>query len=224
MSCVQEAQTNKSCLTVCRPTLLLENYQPWLDLKVHSNVDASVAEVPQCLRFYPKINHYTDNIPIPLKTTLLFFYVFFLTFSTELHFNFGHLCPYFPFNLENTSLIVMLILSVQFLFLTSSSSAGVRVSPGELCVPLVQVRRGKSFMVLNFKKKHVEVVLNSLLWFSGTSQTTIRVWMNWGWPFASSLQWLSAGLRRSVIFLIIIINKEETHLNSFHHWLSADCV
>ncbi|XP_039981024.1 sorting nexin-14 isoform X5 [Xiphias gladius] len=28
-----------------RPTLLLENYQPWLDLKVHSKVDASVAEV-----------------------------------------------------------------------------------------------------------------------------------------------------------------------------------
>ncbi|MEQ2171943.1 hypothetical protein GOODEAATRI_015792, partial [Goodea atripinnis] len=29
----------------CRPTLLLENHQPWLDLKVHSKVDASVAEV-----------------------------------------------------------------------------------------------------------------------------------------------------------------------------------
>uniref|UniRef100_A0AAX7VXL1 Sorting nexin 14 n=1 Tax=Astatotilapia calliptera TaxID=8154 RepID=A0AAX7VXL1_ASTCA len=28
-----------------RPTLLLENYQPWLDLKVHSKVDASVAEI-----------------------------------------------------------------------------------------------------------------------------------------------------------------------------------
>ncbi|MEQ2291686.1 Sorting nexin-14 [Ameca splendens] len=28
-----------------RPTLLLENHQPWLDLKVHSKVDASVAEV-----------------------------------------------------------------------------------------------------------------------------------------------------------------------------------
>lgn len=27
------------------PTLLLENYQPWLDLKVPSKVDASVAEV-----------------------------------------------------------------------------------------------------------------------------------------------------------------------------------
>ncbi|XP_037541156.1 sorting nexin-14 [Nematolebias whitei] len=30
---------------VPRPTLLLENYQPWLNLKVHSKVDASVAEV-----------------------------------------------------------------------------------------------------------------------------------------------------------------------------------
>ena len=30
---------------VPRPTLLLENYQPWLDLKVHSKVDASIAEV-----------------------------------------------------------------------------------------------------------------------------------------------------------------------------------
>uniref|UniRef100_A0A3B1IY59 Sorting nexin-14 n=1 Tax=Astyanax mexicanus TaxID=7994 RepID=A0A3B1IY59_ASTMX len=28
-----------------RPTLLLENYQPWLDLKVHSKVDASLSEV-----------------------------------------------------------------------------------------------------------------------------------------------------------------------------------
>lgn len=28
-----------------RPTLLLENYQPWLDLKLHSKVDASISEV-----------------------------------------------------------------------------------------------------------------------------------------------------------------------------------
>lgn len=28
-----------------RPTLLLENYQPWLDLKVPSKVDASLSEV-----------------------------------------------------------------------------------------------------------------------------------------------------------------------------------
>lgn len=32
-------------LFTSRPTLLLENYQPWLDLKVPSKVDASVAEV-----------------------------------------------------------------------------------------------------------------------------------------------------------------------------------
>lgn len=30
---------------VYRPTLLLENYQPWLDLKVPSKVDASLSEV-----------------------------------------------------------------------------------------------------------------------------------------------------------------------------------
>lgn len=28
-----------------RPALLLENYQPWLDLKVPSKVDASLSEV-----------------------------------------------------------------------------------------------------------------------------------------------------------------------------------
>uniref|UniRef100_A0A3P8V9R7 Secreted protein n=1 Tax=Cynoglossus semilaevis TaxID=244447 RepID=A0A3P8V9R7_CYNSE len=45
------------CCAVCgkvkckrhRPTLLLENFQPWLDLKLHSKVDASIAEVsPWC--------------------------------------------------------------------------------------------------------------------------------------------------------------------------------
>lgn len=45
--CVQEANNKSKHLTVSRPTLLLENYQPWLDLKVHSKVDASIAEVPQ---------------------------------------------------------------------------------------------------------------------------------------------------------------------------------
>uniref|UniRef100_A0A8D3D7V2 Sorting nexin 14 n=1 Tax=Scophthalmus maximus TaxID=52904 RepID=A0A8D3D7V2_SCOMX len=38
-----------------RPTLLLENYQPWLDLKVHSNVDASVAEVDVPAVFADKV-------------------------------------------------------------------------------------------------------------------------------------------------------------------------
>lgn len=28
-----------------RPALLLENYQPWLDLKIPSKVDASLSEV-----------------------------------------------------------------------------------------------------------------------------------------------------------------------------------
>lgn len=32
-------------LVYIRPTLLLENYQPWLDLKVSSKVDASLSEV-----------------------------------------------------------------------------------------------------------------------------------------------------------------------------------
>lgn len=30
---------------IYRPTLLLENYQPWLDLKIPSKVDASLSEV-----------------------------------------------------------------------------------------------------------------------------------------------------------------------------------
>uniref|UniRef100_A0AAQ5XNJ5 PX domain-containing protein n=1 Tax=Amphiprion ocellaris TaxID=80972 RepID=A0AAQ5XNJ5_AMPOC len=38
-----------------RPTLLLENYQPWLDLKVHSKVDASVAEVDIMTVFADKV-------------------------------------------------------------------------------------------------------------------------------------------------------------------------
>lgn len=32
-----------------RPTLLLENYQPWLDLKIPSKVDASLSEVKHAL-------------------------------------------------------------------------------------------------------------------------------------------------------------------------------
>uniref|UniRef100_A0AAQ4Q7P8 Sorting nexin 14 n=1 Tax=Gasterosteus aculeatus aculeatus TaxID=481459 RepID=A0AAQ4Q7P8_GASAC len=38
-----------------RPTLLLENYQPWLDLKVPSKVDASVAEVDVPVVFADKV-------------------------------------------------------------------------------------------------------------------------------------------------------------------------
>uniref|UniRef100_A0A8D3CXD3 Sorting nexin 14 n=1 Tax=Scophthalmus maximus TaxID=52904 RepID=A0A8D3CXD3_SCOMX len=47
-----------------RPTLLLENYQPWLDLKVHSNVDASVAEVFELVLenfVYPWYRDITDD-------------------------------------------------------------------------------------------------------------------------------------------------------------------
>jgi hypothetical protein len=32
-------------LLIHRPTLLLENYQPWLDLQVPSKVDVSLSEV-----------------------------------------------------------------------------------------------------------------------------------------------------------------------------------
>uniref|UniRef100_A0AAQ4QAF6 Sorting nexin 14 n=1 Tax=Gasterosteus aculeatus aculeatus TaxID=481459 RepID=A0AAQ4QAF6_GASAC len=47
-----------------RPTLLLENYQPWLDLKVPSKVDASVAEVFELVLenfVYPWYRDITDD-------------------------------------------------------------------------------------------------------------------------------------------------------------------
>ncbi|XP_030626203.1 sorting nexin-14 isoform X5 [Chanos chanos] len=47
-----------------RPTLLLENYQPWLDLKVHSKVDASISEVLELVLenfVYPWYRDITDN-------------------------------------------------------------------------------------------------------------------------------------------------------------------
>ncbi|GAA6231673.1 sorting nexin-14-like isoform X1 [Lates japonicus] len=47
-----------------RPTLLLENYQPWLDLKVHSKVDTSVAEVFELVLenfVYPWYRDITDD-------------------------------------------------------------------------------------------------------------------------------------------------------------------
>ncbi|XP_056873045.1 sorting nexin-14-like isoform X1 [Takifugu flavidus] len=47
-----------------RPTLLLENHQPWLDLKVHSKVDASVAEVFELVLenfVYPWYRDITDD-------------------------------------------------------------------------------------------------------------------------------------------------------------------
>ncbi|XP_056219234.1 sorting nexin-14-like isoform X2 [Seriola aureovittata] len=47
-----------------RPTLLLENYQPWLELKVNSKVDASVAEVFELVLenfVYPWYRDITDD-------------------------------------------------------------------------------------------------------------------------------------------------------------------
>ncbi|KAK5903058.1 hypothetical protein CgunFtcFv8_006870 [Champsocephalus gunnari] len=47
-----------------RPTLLLENYQPWLDLKVPSKVDASAAEVFELVLenfVYPWYRDITDD-------------------------------------------------------------------------------------------------------------------------------------------------------------------
>ncbi|KAA8582958.1 hypothetical protein FQN60_015504 [Etheostoma spectabile] len=47
-----------------RPTLLLENYQPWLDLKVPSKVDASIAEVFELVLenfVYPWYRDITDD-------------------------------------------------------------------------------------------------------------------------------------------------------------------
>ncbi|KAM7395834.1 hypothetical protein PAMA_007222 [Pampus argenteus] len=47
-----------------RPTLLLENYQPWLDLKVNSKVDSSIAEVFELVLenfVYPWYRDITDD-------------------------------------------------------------------------------------------------------------------------------------------------------------------
>ncbi|XP_024146813.1 sorting nexin-14 [Oryzias melastigma] len=47
-----------------RPTLLLENHQPWLELKVHSKVDASIAEVFELVLenfVYPWYRGITDD-------------------------------------------------------------------------------------------------------------------------------------------------------------------
>ncbi|XP_076128317.1 sorting nexin-14-like isoform X1 [Alosa pseudoharengus] len=47
-----------------RPTLLLENYQPWLDLKVHSKVDTSISEVLELILenfVYPWYRDITDD-------------------------------------------------------------------------------------------------------------------------------------------------------------------
>ncbi|KAJ8288637.1 hypothetical protein COCON_G00012960 [Conger conger] len=61
-----------------RPTLLLENYQPWLDLKVHSKVDASLSEILELVLenfVYPWYRDITDDEAFvdELRVTLRFF-------------------------------------------------------------------------------------------------------------------------------------------------------
>ncbi|NWZ44706.1 SNX14 protein, partial [Brachypodius atriceps] len=61
-----------------RPTLLLENYQPWLDLKVPSKVDASLSEVFELVLenfIYPWYRNITDDESSvdELRGTLRFF-------------------------------------------------------------------------------------------------------------------------------------------------------
>ncbi|KAM9466211.1 sorting nexin-14-like isoform 3-T3 [Clarias gariepinus] len=60
-----------------RPTLLLENYQPWLDLKVHSKVDASLSEILELVLenfVYPWYRDITDDEAFvdDLRVTLRF--------------------------------------------------------------------------------------------------------------------------------------------------------
>ncbi|TNN80156.1 Sorting nexin-14 [Liparis tanakae] len=61
-----------------RPTLLLENYQPWLDLKVPSKVDASLSEILELVLenfVYPWYRDITDDEAFvdELRETLRFF-------------------------------------------------------------------------------------------------------------------------------------------------------
>lgn len=58
------AVCGKNKCTRHRPTLLLENYQPWLGLKVHSKVDASIGEVLELVLenfVYPWYRDITDD-------------------------------------------------------------------------------------------------------------------------------------------------------------------
>ncbi|XP_037587685.1 sorting nexin-14-like isoform X2 [Cebus imitator] len=61
-----------------RPSLLLENYQPWLDLKISSKVDASLSEVLELVLenfVYPWYRDVTDDESFvdELRITLRFF-------------------------------------------------------------------------------------------------------------------------------------------------------
>uniref|UniRef100_A0A667YS00 Sorting nexin 14 n=1 Tax=Myripristis murdjan TaxID=586833 RepID=A0A667YS00_9TELE len=61
--CIDEAYTGVLS-PIYRPTLLLENYQPWLDLKIFSKVDASIAEVFELVLenfVYPWYRDITDD-------------------------------------------------------------------------------------------------------------------------------------------------------------------
>uniref|UniRef100_A0A8C1U6W8 Sorting nexin 14 n=1 Tax=Cyprinus carpio TaxID=7962 RepID=A0A8C1U6W8_CYPCA len=67
-----------SCADQLGPTLLLENYQPWLDLKVPSKVDASISEVLELVLenfVYPWYRDITDDEACvdELRQTIRFF-------------------------------------------------------------------------------------------------------------------------------------------------------
>ncbi|XP_056103292.1 sorting nexin-14 isoform X4 [Rhinichthys klamathensis goyatoka] len=72
------AVCGKNQCTRHRPTLLLENYQPWLDLKVSSKVDASISEVLELVLenfVYPWYRDITDDEACvdELRQTIRFF-------------------------------------------------------------------------------------------------------------------------------------------------------
>uniref|UniRef100_A0A3P8QA13 Sorting nexin-14 n=1 Tax=Astatotilapia calliptera TaxID=8154 RepID=A0A3P8QA13_ASTCA len=68
----------KNFVHIYRPTLLLENYQPWLDLKIPSKVDASLSEILELVLenfVYPWYRDITDDEAFvdELRVTLRFF-------------------------------------------------------------------------------------------------------------------------------------------------------
>ncbi|KAF6116269.1 sorting nexin 14 [Phyllostomus discolor] len=83
---LQELFPQGRCCAVCgkvkckrhRPSLLLENYQPWLDMKISSKVDASLSEVLELVLenfVYPWYRDVTDDESFvdELRITLRFF-------------------------------------------------------------------------------------------------------------------------------------------------------
>uniref|UniRef100_A0AAR2LGM1 Sorting nexin-14 n=1 Tax=Pygocentrus nattereri TaxID=42514 RepID=A0AAR2LGM1_PYGNA len=76
-SCAVCGKINIHRVTYTIPTLLLENYQPWLDLKVHSKVDASLSEILELVLenfVYPWYRDITDDEAFvdELRVTLRF--------------------------------------------------------------------------------------------------------------------------------------------------------